>query len=225
MQLEWSSDAVGRGAVSGDLTDLQLAVLPDSTLPGEETFGRAASWVYSRLGSRFLGAFHAYVAEDVIRFKAERILDVGCGSGEVLGKIAARGTSAELCGVDPSPHMLRLAARRVHEANPQVQLNLMPGSSRHIPFEGSFDLIFTSLSYHHWADREQSAEYILSKLQPRGRFVIYEFDRRAMGFLRRWTVGKHALSSEEADVMGAFGAEKTVIEDSPFIKVVYRMTG
>ncbi|MBX9244417.1 methyltransferase domain-containing protein [Actinotalea ferrariae] len=47
-----------------------------------------------------------------------RLLDVGCGSGELLALALARGASAS--GADPAPGMVHLARTRAHEADVRV---------------------------------------------------------------------------------------------------------
>ena len=43
---------------------------------------------------------------------ADRVLDVGCGTGELLRLARADGHSGQLCGIDPADAMLSVARRR-----------------------------------------------------------------------------------------------------------------
>src|SRR5512134_2633007 len=61
----------------------------------------------------------------------ERVLEVGCGTGRALTKIAASIEEAGLaCGLDTSPGMLRLA--RSHASAPSVVLQR--GDARCLPY-------------------------------------------------------------------------------------------
>lgn len=138
----------------------------------------------------------------------------------MLFALARKDSSLELYGIDPSQSMLRRARKKLGDAQ-SISLHLMLGSSRVIPFTETFDLIFTSLSFHHWAYKEGSIPYVMSKLNANGSFVIYEFDRNAQGFLRRAAIGRHALSTEEANSLDAFNSHKRVTPNGHFIRVVY----
>jgi SAM-dependent methyltransferase len=129
------------------------------------------------------------------------VLDIGCGTGDIL--VQLRGLGIELYGVDPSLFMLGLAEKKIRDSDPNHELSpvfLSRGNNRHIPFDREFDVIFSSLSFHHWKCRDESIPNILARLSGHGEFVIYEYDGEAMSFLRRLIMGKHTLS--EVDVKG-----------------------
>ncbi|MGC2191133.1 MAG: methyltransferase domain-containing protein [Candidatus Dormiibacterota bacterium] len=74
---------------------------------------------YDRFASRYaqlvasgypvLEIAHAFVLESVGELAGRRLLDLGCGTGELTGRLAQRG--GQVTGVDQSPAMLRIAAR------------------------------------------------------------------------------------------------------------------
>ena len=71
-----------------------------------------------------------------------RVLDVGCGSGELLAYLDRLGASP--AGIDPAPGMVALARSRV--AGADVRL----GSFEHLPWlDGSFDVVtaFNALQF------------------------------------------------------------------------------
>lgn len=98
---------------------------------------------------------------------ARRILDFGCGSGDLL-VFLAQNTKASLIGFDPSSSQLEVAQTRVKEL-PSVRLADDP---RHL--QGQFDLIFSLHVVEHVPDDELDAyaSSLVGHLSPTGRVVI-----------------------------------------------------
>ena len=82
---------------------------------------------------------------------AERIntiLDLGCGTGRFSEALAAR-FDAEVVGIDPSEKMLEQAQRKLRDSRVRYE----PGRAEAIPLPNdSVDLIFMSMSFHHFED-------------------------------------------------------------------------
>jgi SAM-dependent methyltransferase len=153
------------------------------------------------------------------------VLDIGCGVCDVLLRL--RGREIELYGIDPSPYMLTLAKKKIEDSDDTAlsKVHLSLGNSRLIPFDQKFDMIFTSLSFHHWKNREECIPYILTRLNENGEFAIYEYDRDSLSFLRRIIAGKHALSRNDVEALSFDGYQKTVEPSEPFIIVRFKKTG
>jgi SAM-dependent methyltransferase len=83
-----------------------------------------------------------------------RILDVGCGTGELPVKCAHRWPKAELVGVDLSRSMLaRARAKSWGKRRPALK----EANVYDLPFAGgTFDLVFNSISSHFYRDGEQA---------------------------------------------------------------------
>ncbi len=76
------------------------------------------------------------------------ILDLGCGTGRFSEGLAFR-FNAEVVGVDPSTKMLARASAKCRDSRVQYQRGLaeaLPLSS------SSVDMIFMSMSFHHFSD-------------------------------------------------------------------------
>jgi len=162
----------------------------------EESFGFVKSRLYA-LTSRWRRRFIEFVADDIKSKNPRSVLDIGCGTGDIL--IQLRRLGIELYGVDPSMFMLELAEKKFRKFDPNLlsRVHLSRGNNRHIPFDKEFDVIFSSLSFHHWKNRNESIPDILARLSPHGEFVIYEYDRDALSYIRRLAMGKHALSTAD----------------------------
>lgn len=189
-------------------------------VPGEENFGFIKSYLYG-FTWRWRRKFIELVANDVKSRNPKSVLDIGCGTGEILNLLTNLGI--ELYGIDPSPFMLKIAKERITGWQQEgSSVHLMQGNSRIIPFERTFDLIFSSLSFHHWRDRESCIPNILKRLGDIGEFVIYEYDRETMSRLRASIMRKHALSENEVRGLNFDGYRKSVEKASSMIIVRFK---
>jgi ubiquinone/menaquinone biosynthesis C-methylase UbiE len=102
-----------------------------------------------------------------------RALDLGCGAGHAAYALA-RGGAHRVVAYDPSPEMLTVVAReassRGHEA-----LETVVGSAERLPFEaGSFDVVVTRYSAHHWADVPHALAECARVLATGGRLIVID---------------------------------------------------
>src|SRR3954453_9234478 len=75
---------------------------------------------------------------------ADRVLDVGCGTGVLLHRLSRSHPAAQLSGVDPVPEMLAAARRRLP---PEVELR--EGWAERLPFAaGQFDVVVSCNMFH-----------------------------------------------------------------------------
>jgi trans-aconitate methyltransferase len=94
---------------------------------------------------------------------AERILDLGCGTGHLAQEIAAAG--AEVIGIDHSEEMIAQAQRNY----PHIKFQLADAGD--FKFDDSFDAVFSNAVLHWIKDAEQVVTRISRALKPGGRFV------------------------------------------------------
>lgn len=94
----------------------------------------------------------------------ERILDLGCGTGDLTAQIAASG--AQVVGLDASEAMLA-AARKKYPA-----LTFLHGDATKLPTpEQAFDAVFSNAVLHWIPDLTPVAQGLARVLRPGGRFV------------------------------------------------------
>ena len=83
----------------------------------------------------------------------ERILELGCGHGRTLRRVAARTAPGLAAGVDPSEVMLRVARRHLRSAIKAGQASVEGGDASAIPHEDeSFDKAFSVHTLYFWPD-------------------------------------------------------------------------
>lgn len=101
------------------------------------------------------------------------ILDVGCGTGRLLRLAGERFLGAELTGVDPAPEMVRQAQAA---AGPGSRIRFQQASAEKLPFsDRRFELVFSTLTFHHWSDQPKAVTEIARVLAPGGRWLLADF--------------------------------------------------
>jgi ubiquinone/menaquinone biosynthesis C-methylase UbiE len=86
-----------------------------------------------------------------------RILDVGTGPGYLPIEIATRAPGLELDGIDLSPAMVKLARKTAAKRGVADRVRFHRAHAAELPFDdGSFDLVISTLSFHHWARRSSA---------------------------------------------------------------------
>lgn len=98
------------------------------------------------------------------------VLDVGCGTGRLLRAAAVRWPEAQLIGVDPAEGMVDIA----RALTPGATIHRGLAQSLPLP-DASVDLVFSTLSFHHWGDQAAGVREIARVLRPGGRFILVDF--------------------------------------------------
>jgi len=93
----------------------------------------------------------------------ERILDLGCGTGQLTARIAESG--AEVVGLDNSQEMVALA----RAALPNLQIIL--ADAARFRLDQPFDAVFSNAVLHWVKEASAAACSIAAALRPGGRFV------------------------------------------------------
>lgn len=116
---------------------------------------------YSRNGA-FVHGLASGVLESLAARPGERILDLGCGDGQLTTRISATG--AIVVGVDSS-HAMAAAARARGVLADEGDAESLPYAS------GSFDAVFSNAALHWVRDQDAMMGQVRRVLRPGGRFV------------------------------------------------------
>jgi SAM-dependent methyltransferase len=138
---------------------------------------------FDRIADEYDHALPAHVVEHYldkrVAFITElcpggQVLDVGCGTGALAGRLTAAGF--DVTGVDPSQGMLRVMAGSA----PTVRGVRATGTR--LPFaEARFDLAITVAALHHVADPADVRATLVEMvrvLRPGGRIVVWDHNPR-----------------------------------------------
>lgn len=105
-----------------------------------------------------------------------RVLDVGCGPGHLSIQLA-REHGLEVIGLDLDPAMIDRARANTErlEAQESGRPSFLVGDVASLPFpDGSFDVVVSTLSMHHWDDPSAGLAEIARVLRPGGRALIWD---------------------------------------------------
>ena len=119
---------------------------------------------------------HRRLADEAELESAERVLEIGCGTGNLALLVKRMRPQLQVAGLDPDPKALARAARKARRAG--LALKLDRGFADELPYpDGSFDRVLSSLMFHHLeADlRRPSLRQVLRVLRPGGSLHLMDF--------------------------------------------------
>jgi ubiquinone/menaquinone biosynthesis C-methylase UbiE len=103
----------------------------------------------------------------------ERILELGCGHGRALRRVAEAVAPACAVGVDPSPVMCGVARRHNRRAIAAGHARVERGDSRHIPEpDAHFDKAFSVHTLYFWPDLLQGLRELRRVLRADGELLL-----------------------------------------------------
>ncbi len=139
------------------------------------------------------------------------ILDVGCGTGRLLRAAEDRFPGASLDGVDAAIEMVKQAEWELPEGS---RINFQAGTAEQLPFpDGQFDLVFSTMTFHHWADQRKGIAEVRRVLKPGGRWLLADFiPTGLMRYVRRLFRLERFRERKELDLMLAAGGLRVVAE-------------
>ncbi len=181
----------------------RMAVL-DITTP----YSRQTSFLYDRLIAPAVVPLIAPIeAEWATRLgPSARVLDVGCGGGQVAARLAADHPSYEVVGVDLSKDQVRRAQRR------SPRLTFQVADALALPFpDGIFDGVYSIASLKHWPDVARGIAECARVVRPGGLLCLVEVERGCsfddtLGFVRTTPLGRGPLLVPASAAFMAFVA-------------------
>jgi SAM-dependent methyltransferase len=131
----------------------------------------ALSWAYEPVAIRIVRAreWRPAVADAVAPAAGERVLDLGCGNGNLCVRLKARCPEAAIVGVDPDPAMLARARARAHAAG--LAPLFLAGDATALPRDpaGRFAFLVTQLFDGFATTRDHAGEAFPAMLAGAGR--------------------------------------------------------
>lgn len=105
--------------------------------------------------------------------KSFTILDVGCGGGRTIQKLAAIASEGKVHGIDYSADSVAVARSVNRELIKSRRVDIQQGSVSQLPFpDGTFDIVTAVETHYYWPNLTADMREILRVLKPGGRLVI-----------------------------------------------------
>jgi ubiquinone/menaquinone biosynthesis C-methylase UbiE len=147
---------------------------------------------------RFVGRYGPWLASAMCEAagvrEVERALDVGCGPGALVAKLAEIVGAESVAGIDPSEPFVQAARARVPGAR------ILVGSAESIPFsDGEFDATLSQLVVNFLTDPDQGLREMSRVTRPGGTVAGCVWDYgEGMTMLRTFWEAAAALDPERA---------------------------
>ena len=180
--------------------------------------GRAFLWLMNRSHANMTewGLSQVPIADDAT------VLDVGCGGGRTIARIASGSPSRRVSGVDYSAESVATSRRTNAAAIAQGQVKIEQADVSKLPFDAdTFDVVTAVETHYYWPDVAAGVREIRRVLRPGGQLAIMAetyrgetFDlalRPVMALIgaRYLTVQEHRALLEESGFVDA------VVETKP----------
>jgi ubiquinone/menaquinone biosynthesis C-methylase UbiE len=147
-----------------------------------ETSSSPGARAYDLLAGAVLGGYYDDIAADcavtldAAGVEHHLVLEIGPGPGHLAERLLDLLRGARWTGIDIDPSMLATAGARLRWRGLADRATLVEADVAALPFEdGTFDLVVTSFSAHHWADPGAGFAEIRRVLRPGRTALVYDF--------------------------------------------------
>ncbi len=111
------------------------------------------------------------------------LVDIGCGSGNLLIQIAESFPDLNLIGIDIASEILEFAKKRALDRSLGKRIEFKIGNVEKLPFSNeSIDFIISTFSLHHWVNPVKGFNEIHRVLKRDGTLLIFDFRRDSRRF-------------------------------------------
>lgn len=143
--------------------------------------------------------FASAVAQQLEEHPPGRLVDLGCGPGDICLRIAEKLSRWDIIGLDAGPNMLKLAQQAADQHPAADRLALVHARLPDHGLEGAFQAVVSNSLLHHLPD-PMALWQTVDQLATAGTYVqIMDLHRPDSVARARWLVDQHA--SDAPDVL------------------------
>ena len=164
--------------------------------------------IVARLMALTTAAVNRQVFEALEPKPGEQILELGCGHGRSLRRVADRIADGEAFGVDPSAVMCDVAVRHCAKAIRAGRARIERGDSETIPApDDAFDKAFSVHTLYFWPDLDTGLRELRRVLRPGGELLLAFHSSENRAIAQRLPTSVYTLRSgdEVADALARAG--------------------
>jgi ubiquinone/menaquinone biosynthesis C-methylase UbiE len=121
----------------------------------------------------FYQAVHVRLLDYVQLPSDATVLEIGCGTGKLLNRLAQSNPSLVGIGVDLASGMVDQAKRKTPFGD---RLQFIEANVTALPFDDAeFDAVFCAISFLHYPDPDRALSEVARVAKPGGRFYLADF--------------------------------------------------
>jgi SAM-dependent methyltransferase len=139
-------------------------------------YRKPVGWL-GRAVARGMNRWHSELTDwglnHLVAGKYGTILDVGCGGGETVRKLAETNPHSRVYGIDYSEDSVAVAVKRNAQGIRAGRVDIRHGEVSDLPFpEGMFDLVLAVETHYFWPDLASDIKEILHVLKGGGTLLV-----------------------------------------------------
>ena len=147
----------------------------NSNLTRNLTFFNAGAVFYDVWWIQFwMKKFHQPVFEEINFEKKSKIIDLSCGTGELLQEIKNKDTphNITLKGIDLSSKMLEIARKKIPSAIILEQQNVLNLQEK----KNTYDYVISTEAFHHYPDQKKAIQEMVRIAKKEAKIIIVDIN-------------------------------------------------
>lgn len=166
----------------------------------KQFFDRWASSYDFLLTTVFYQAIHKRLLEYINLPTQPTVLDLGCGTGRLLERLATQFPTLKGIGYDFSSQMLQQARQRNKHKS---QLIYLQGNTADLPFaDTQFDAVFNTISFLHYPEPEKVFSQISRVLKPKGHYYLVDHILKGLTYFPYSPDGLRFYNQQQREELG-----------------------